>query len=93
MGCHCSPVARPWPAHAEFADCADHHAIKSERSRAAMRLHAEDKQVVSIVLSTRPVTFTFVAAWLEHSPDGQNRNGNVVGQTGLLIRTRITVVY
>jgi len=58
-----------------------------------MRLHAGDTQVVSIVLSTRPVTFLFVAAWLEHSPAGQNRTGYVVGQAGLLIRTRITVVY
>jgi len=50
-------------------------------------------QVVSIVLSARPVTFTFDAAWLEHSPAGQNRTGYVVGQTGLLIRAHITVVY
>jgi len=37
--------------------------------------------------------FTFDAAWLERSPAGQNRTGFVAGQTGLLIRTQITVVY
>ena len=37
--------------------------------------------------------FTFDAAWLERSPAGQNRTGYVAGQTGLLIRTQITVVY
>ncbi len=58
-----------------------------------MRLHAGDTQVVSIVLSTGPVTFTFYAAWFEHSPAGRNRTGYVAGQTGLLIRTWITIVY
>jgi len=37
--------------------------------------------------------FTFDTAWLEHSPAGQNRTGYVAGQTGLLIRTQITVHY
>ncbi len=37
--------------------------------------------------------FTFDAAWLESSPAGQNRTGFVAGQTGLLIRTQITVQY
>ncbi|MFO0954141.1 MAG: hypothetical protein U0835_23900 [Isosphaeraceae bacterium] len=37
--------------------------------------------------------FTFDAAWLERSPAGQSRTGYVAGQSGLLIRTQITVVY
>lgn len=37
--------------------------------------------------------FTFDAAWLDHSPAGQNRTGYVAGQTGILLRTQITVVY
>jgi len=37
--------------------------------------------------------YTFDAAWLEHSPAGQNRTGFVAGQTGLLIRSQVTVVY
>ena len=37
--------------------------------------------------------FTFDADWLDRSPAGQNRTGFVAGQTGLLIRTQITVVY
>jgi hypothetical protein len=37
--------------------------------------------------------YTFDAAWLESSPAGQNRTGFVAGQTGLLLRTQITVVY
>lgn len=37
--------------------------------------------------------FTFDAAWLDRSPAGQNRTGYVAGQTGLLIRTQVTVVY
>jgi hypothetical protein len=37
--------------------------------------------------------FTFDTTWLESSPAGQNRTGYVAGQTGLLLRTQITVVY
>jgi hypothetical protein len=37
--------------------------------------------------------FTFDAAWLEHSPAGQNRTGFVAGQTGLLIRTQLVAAY
>jgi len=37
--------------------------------------------------------FTFDAAWLDRSPAGQNRTGYVAGQTGMLIRTQISVVY
>jgi hypothetical protein len=37
--------------------------------------------------------FTFDAAWLDSSPAGQNRTGFVAGQTGLLLRTQITVQY
>lgn len=37
--------------------------------------------------------YTFDAAWLDSSPAGQNRTGFVAGQTGLLLRTQITVVY
>lgn len=37
--------------------------------------------------------FTFDTAWLDSSPAGQNRTGFVAGQTGLLIRTQIAVVY
>lgn len=37
--------------------------------------------------------FTFDANWLDQSPAGQNRTGFVAGQTGLLIRTQITIVY
>ena len=37
--------------------------------------------------------FTFDAAWLDHSPAGQNRTGYVAGQTGFLLRTQITVQY
>ncbi|WP_165229703.1 hypothetical protein [Aquisphaera insulae] len=31
-------------------------------------------------------------AWLEHSPDGQDRAGNVAGRAGILMRTRATVL-
>jgi len=58
-----------------------------------MRLHVGDTQVVWIILSTPTVTFTFDAAWLEHSLAGGNRTGYAVGQTELLIRTKITVVH
>ena len=37
--------------------------------------------------------YTLDATWLERSPAGQNRTGYAAGQTGLLIRTQITVVY
>jgi hypothetical protein len=37
--------------------------------------------------------FTFDAAGLESSPAGQARTGFVAGQTGLLIRSQITIVY
>jgi hypothetical protein len=37
--------------------------------------------------------FTFDAAWLDHSPAGQNRTGFVAGQTGLLVRTQIVAVF
>ncbi len=37
--------------------------------------------------------FTFDAAWLDHSPAGQNRTGYDAGQTGILIRTQITATY
>lgn len=37
--------------------------------------------------------FTFDTAWLDSSPADQNRTGFAAGQTGLLIRTQITVNY
>jgi hypothetical protein len=37
--------------------------------------------------------YTFDLAWLESSPAGQSRTGYVAGQSGLLLRTQITVVY
>ena len=37
--------------------------------------------------------FVFDAAWLEHSPAGQNRTGFVAGQTGLLVRAQIVATY
>lgn len=37
--------------------------------------------------------YTFDAAWLASSPAGQNRTGFVAGQTGMLIRTQVTLVY
>ncbi len=37
--------------------------------------------------------YTIDATWLEHSPAGQNRTGYNAGQTGLLFRTQMTVVY
>ncbi len=37
--------------------------------------------------------FTFDAAWLDHSPAGQSRTGYVAGQTGILIRTQISITY
>lgn len=37
--------------------------------------------------------FTFDAAWLDSSPADQNRTGLVAGQTGLLVRSQVTVVY
>ncbi|MDX2039410.1 MAG: hypothetical protein SFX72_22380 [Isosphaeraceae bacterium] len=37
--------------------------------------------------------FTFDAARLETSPAGQNRTGYVAGQTGLLIRTQVSVFF
>jgi hypothetical protein len=33
------------------------------------------------------------ADWLERSPAGQNRTGFVAGQTGIVFRKQITVVY
>ena len=51
--------------------------------------------VVSNILSTRPVTFTFVRGLDRASPGRTelDRTGDLVGQTGLLIRAQITVVY
>ena len=37
--------------------------------------------------------YTLDAAWLERSPAEQSRTGFVAGQTGILIRTQVTVVY
>jgi len=37
--------------------------------------------------------FTGDAAWLEHSPAGQNRTGFVAGQTGLLVRVQVVAAY
>ena len=37
--------------------------------------------------------FTFDSAWLDSSPAGQNRTGFVAGQTGLLIRTQVSIVF
>jgi hypothetical protein len=37
--------------------------------------------------------FTCDAAWLEHSPAGQNRTGFVAGQTGLLVRAQIVAAF
>lgn len=46
-----------------------------------------------ILKGNENLRFTFDAAWLDSSPAGQNRTGFVAGQTGLLVRTQITVVY
>lgn len=37
--------------------------------------------------------FTFDTAWLDNSPADQNRTGFVAGQTGLLVRSQVTVSY
>lgn len=37
--------------------------------------------------------FTPDAAWLDGSPAGQNRTGYLAGQTGFLLRTKITADY
>lgn len=37
--------------------------------------------------------FTFDTAWLNRSPAGQNRTGYVAGQTGLLLRTQLSIAY
>lgn len=37
--------------------------------------------------------FTFDTAWLENSPASQNRTGYVAGQSGLLIRTQMTMTF